>query len=140
LVPNSLILEIEEDELELLCSNLLMNALQHSKPGDAIYVTGRSIGRWLDLVIADEGSGIEAEFLPYIFDRFYRNDPSRSRRTGGTGLGLAICKAITDKARGTIEIISKPDAGTTAVVRLPLEPNSIDCDSLGTASEKAALN
>jgi signal transduction histidine kinase len=139
-VPDALTIKIGGGELELLCSNLLMNALQHSKAGDVIHVTARSIGVWLDLVIADEGSGIEPEFLPYIFDRFYRNDPSRSRRTGGTGLGLAICKAITDKAKGTIEIASKPDSGTTAVVRLRLAHNSLDCAPMGTTSEKIALS
>jgi len=120
-VPNALTLDIEGDELELLCSNLLMNALQHSEAGDVIRVIGRSAGGWLELVIADEGSGIEKEFLPYVFDRFYRNDSSRSRRTGGTGLGLTICRAITNKAKGTIEIRSKPGSGTTVVVRLPLD-------------------
>jgi signal transduction histidine kinase len=120
-VPDALTLDMEEDELELLCSNLLMNALQHSEAADVVRVIGRSAGGWLDLVIADEGSGIEKEFLPYVFDRFYRNDSSRSRRTGGTGLGLAICKAITIKAKGTIEIRSKPGSGTTVVVRLPLD-------------------
>jgi signal transduction histidine kinase len=112
---------MEEDELELLCSNLLMNALQHSEAADVVRVIGRSAGGWLELVVADEGSGIEKEFLPYVFDRFYRNDSSRSRRTGGTGLGLAICRAITIKAKGTIEIRSKPGSGTTVVVRLPLD-------------------
>jgi signal transduction histidine kinase len=122
-IPESLTLDIQEDELELLCSNLLINALQHSKAGDVVRVSGRSVGVWLELVIVDEGSGIEEEFLPYVFDRFYRNDPSRSRHTGGTGLGLAICKAITDKARGTIELRSKPGSGTTAIARLRLERN-----------------
>jgi len=128
-IPDRLTLEIKEEELELLCSNLLMNALQHSKAGDVIRVSGRSLGVWLELVIADEGNGIEAEFLPYIFDRFYRNDPSRSRRTGGTGLGLAICKAITDKAKATIEITSKSGSGTTVIVRLRHERDSIDWHS-----------
>jgi len=137
-VPAALTLDIEEGELELLCSNLLMNALQHSKTGDVIRVIGRSVGVWLDLVIADEGSGIEAESLPYIFDRFYRNDPSRSRRTGGTGLGLAICKAITDKAKGTIEITSKPGSGTTVAVRLRLERNAIAYAAQETKSGKIA--
>ena len=49
--------------------------------------------------------------LPYVFARFYRSDPSRSRRTGGTGLGLAICKAIVERAEGTIEIASEPGCG-----------------------------
>jgi len=135
-VPDALPLEIQEEELELLCSNLLMNALQHSKAGDVVRVTGRLLGTWLELVIADEGSGIEAEFLPYIFDRFYRNDPSRSRRTGGTGLGLAICKAITDRAKGTIEITSKSGSGTIAVVRLRLDRHSEDWPLQRARAEK----
>jgi signal transduction histidine kinase len=124
-VPEVLVLDIDAEELELLCSNLLMNALQHSKAGDTVHVTARLTGTWSELCIADEGSGIEEEFLPYIFDRFYRSDPSRSRHTGGTGLGLAICKAIALKFHGTIEITSKLGAGTTVVVRLPLERDSI---------------
>jgi signal transduction histidine kinase len=138
LVPDALTLDIEEDELELLCSNLLMNALQHSKAGDVVRVIGRSSGGWLELVIADEGSGIEKEFLPYIFDRFYRNDSSRSRRTGGTGLGLAICRAIANKAKGTIEIRSNPGSGTTVVVRLHLDGNS--CTPTGITAEQIPSN
>ncbi len=123
--PEAIILDIATEDLELLVSNLLMNALQHSKPDDAVEVTANSLGRWVELRIADQGSGIEQESLPYIFDRFYRSDPSRSRHTGGTGLGLAICKAITLKSRGTIEIKSKLGEGTTAIVRLPLERSSV---------------
>ncbi len=139
-VPNLLTLEMEEDELELLCSNLLVNALQHSKAGDVVQITGRSAGVWIELEIADEGSGIEAEFLPYIFDRFYRNDPSRSRRTGGTGLGLAICKAIVNKANGTIEITSKSGSGTNAVVRLRIERNSTDWVPVKELLKETVLN
>ncbi|WP_158944744.1 cell wall metabolism sensor histidine kinase WalK [Granulicella sp. S190] len=135
-VPASVTLDIEEEELELLCSNLLMNALQHSKQSDVVRVTGRSMGVWLELIVADEGSGIEAEYLPYVFDRFYRNDPSRSRRTGGTGLGLAICKAIVAKAKGSLELTSKSGSGTTAIVRLRLERDFIAWDST-RASEPA---
>jgi signal transduction histidine kinase len=123
--PEVLVLDIDAEELELLCSNLLMNALQHSKVGDTVHVSARLTGKWSEFCIADEGSGIEEEFLPHVFDRFYRSDPSRSRHTGGTGLGLAICKAIALKSHGTIEIKSKPGVGTTAFVYLPLERDSI---------------
>jgi signal transduction histidine kinase len=123
--PVGLMMDIDGEELELLCFNLLMNALQHSKRGDAIHVTAASTGEWAELRIEDEGSGIEAEVLPYIFDRFFRSDPSRSRHTGGTGLGLAICKAIALKSWGTIEIKSKVGEGTMVIVRLPLDRSLI---------------
>jgi signal transduction histidine kinase len=73
----------------------------------------------LELRIEDSGDGIEPALLPHVFERFSRGDPSRSRNTGGTGLGLAICKAIVDKAGGTIALHSEVGHGTTAVVRLP---------------------
>jgi signal transduction histidine kinase len=124
--PEGLMVDIDVEELELLCSNLLMNALQHTKGGDAVHVTAASTGDRAELRIEDEGSGIEGEVLPYIFDRFYRGDPSRSRHTGGTGLGLAICKAIALKSRGTIEIQSKVGEGTMVIVQLPLDRSSLD--------------
>jgi signal transduction histidine kinase len=111
---------IAPDELELLLSNLLMNALQHSEAGDAVRVTATWDSDWVELRIEDEGDGIAAEALPHVFDRFYRSDPSRSRHTGGTGLGLAICKAIVTRCRGTIAIESTVAVGTTVVVRLPI--------------------
>jgi signal transduction histidine kinase len=73
----------------------------------------------VELRIEDSGDGIEPALLPHVFERFSRGDPSRSRNTGGTGLGLAICKAIVDKAGGTIALHSEVGQGTTAVVRLP---------------------
>jgi signal transduction histidine kinase len=123
--PDVLMLDVEAEDLELLCSNLLLNALQHSRQEGTVHIIANSSGIWSELVIADKGSGIEEEFLPHVFDRFYRSDPSRSRHTGGTGLGLAICKAITSKFCGSIEIKSKLGEGTTVIVRLPLERSSI---------------
>ncbi|MGH9595436.1 MAG: sensor histidine kinase [Edaphobacter sp.] len=125
-VPETLMVGVGTEELELLCSNLLMNALQHTKSGDVVRVISGCSEDWCELRIEDEGSGIEEELLPYIFDRFYRSDPSRSRYTGGTGLGLAICKAIALKFGGTIEIKSKAGEGTMVRVRLPLDRSSID--------------
>ena len=130
--PEMLNVNIDEEDLELLFSNLLMNALQHTREGRAVYLTARQDGMWSELRIEDEGSGIEEELLPYIFDRFYRSDPSRSRQTGGTGLGLAICKAIALKFHGGIEIKSKPGAGTTAIVRLPLSHSSLTSSDAGS--------
>lgn len=110
---------LSSEECALLCSNLLLNALQHSPPQTQVKVTLRPGTDWAELRIEDQGDGIEAALLSHVFERFSRGDPSRSRNTGGTGLGLAICKAIVEKAGGTITLESEPGVGTTAVVRLP---------------------
>jgi len=115
--------DVAPEQLRLLCSNLILNSLQHSLEGAEVRATVRTERHSTELRIEDDGSGIEPELLPHVFDRFYRSDPSRSRKTGGTGLGLAICKAIVVRAQGTIGIASEPSRGTTVTVRFPLERN-----------------
>jgi signal transduction histidine kinase len=110
---------LSSDECTLLCSNLLLNALQHSSPRTDVKMSLRREEDWMELRVEDQGDGIDPALLPHVFERFSRGDPSRSRNTGGTGLGLAICKAIVDKAGGAIALESNPGHGTTAVVRLP---------------------
>ncbi len=114
---------VAAEQLRLLCSNLILNALQHSPEGSEVRAMVRADRHSAQLRIEDDGSGIEPEVLPYVFDRFYRSDPSRSRKTGGTGLGLAICKAIVSRAGGTIDITSELGRGTIVTVHLPLETN-----------------
>jgi signal transduction histidine kinase len=116
-VEDAVMVDIEAEQLQLLCSNLLLNALQHSPAGSAIRAMVQQNG---ELVIEDDGDGIAPEDLPNVFDRFYRGDPSRSRNTGGTGLGLSICKAIVTRRQGTIEITSELGIGTRVMVRLPV--------------------
>jgi signal transduction histidine kinase len=111
---------LSSEECALLCSNLLLNALQHSPPQTQVKIQLRTGKDWAELRIEDQGDGIDPALLPQVFERFSRGDPSRSRNTGGTGLGLAICKAIVEKAGGTIALESEPGVGTTAMVRLPL--------------------
>jgi signal transduction histidine kinase len=74
------------------------------------------------LIISDNGPGIGPDDLPHIFDRFYRVDRSRMRgvATGGTGLGLSICQAIITAHRGTIDVTSEIDQGTTFTITLPM--------------------
>ena len=111
--------EGEPEQLQLLCGNLLLNALQHSPGGSPIRAWVRQSGTRTELAIEDDGEGIAPQDLPHVFDRFYRGDPSRSRNTGGTGLGLAICKAIVSRWQGTIEITSNLGIGTKVIVNLP---------------------
>jgi signal transduction histidine kinase len=107
---------LPKDRAEILISNLVMNAIQHSQPGMSVVVCVRKQRTTIVLEVVDSGHGIGQDALPYIFDRFYREDRSRSRDTGGTGLGLAICKSIVDSAGGTINVVSAPQVGTTVTV------------------------
>ena len=116
---DAVMVDAEPEQLQLLCGNLLLNALQHSPPGSAIRALVRQDETNVELVIEDDGEGIAAQHLPHVFDRFYRGDPSRSRDTGGTGLGLAICKAIASRWGGTIDIASDLGSGTKVRVRFP---------------------
>lgn len=114
------VVDVTAEQLQLLCSNLILNALQHSTEGSEVRAIVQTHRHSVDLRVEDDGSGIEPEMLPHVFDRFYRSDPSRSRKTGGTGLGLAICKAITTRAHGNIDIISELGGGTVVSVRFPV--------------------
>jgi signal transduction histidine kinase len=116
----SLVAVIEPEQFRLLCTNLLMNALQHSPKDSVVTIDIEHHENSAEVRFCDDGEGIDPADLPRIFERFSRSDPSRSRKTGGTGLGLAICKAITDKCDGSIQIESELGKGTKVIVRLPL--------------------
>jgi signal transduction histidine kinase len=116
-----IVVAVEPEELRLVCSNLILNAIQHSPVGSEVRTRLRRQGSIAELCVEDDGTGIPPEALPYVFDRFYRSDQSRSRDTGGTGLGLAICKAIVSRHGGTIQITSVVNAGTTVTVNLPIK-------------------
>ena len=132
LAEGPVIVDIEAEQLQLLCGNLLLNALQHSPAGSAIRAVVKQNGTQVELAIEDDGEGIAAQDLPHVFDRFYRGDPSRSRETGGTGLGLAICKAIATRWQGSIDITSDLGVGTRVMVRFPVS-------TLSSASFKVAV-
>jgi signal transduction histidine kinase len=119
--PEVVIVNVEPEELRLLCSNLILNAMQHSHAGSEVRAAVWTQGSTAELCIEDDGTGIAPEALAYVFDRFYRSDESRSRDTGGTGLGLAICKAIISKCGGDIHIASELNSGTRVTVRFPIE-------------------
>jgi len=120
--PGEVVVKVEPEELRLLFSNLILNAMQHSPAGSEVRATVRRNGQTAELCVEDRGTGIEPEALPHVFDRFYRGDPSRSRETGGTGLGLAICKAIVSRFEGDIQIASIMNVGTTVTVHFPVGP------------------
>lgn len=110
---------LSEQDCTLLCTNLLLNALEHSGPGAKVSAGLHHAGGWVTLTICDTGAGIAPEALPHVFEPFYRGDAARDRRTGSTGLGLAICKGLCEQAGGSIAIESSERLGTQVQVRLP---------------------
>jgi two-component system OmpR family sensor kinase len=110
---------IDGRDATLLCSNILVNALQHSHERGQVQIALTHIEKAVVLTVKDWGDGIAPEDRPFLFDAFYRGDISRSRKSGGTGLGLAICKAICNNAGGTIEISNHDAGGAVVTVTLP---------------------
>jgi signal transduction histidine kinase len=102
--------------------NLISNAIKHTPHGGQICVAAATTPNLnaIEVRVTDSGRGIEDEHLPYIFERFYRVDPSRSRHSGGAGLGLAICKQLIETLGGHIQVESAVGQGTTFAFTLPL--------------------
>jgi two-component system, OmpR family, sensor kinase len=114
----------DHERLTQLLRNLLENAVHHTPPGTAVHIHVSRTSDMAQLIVADTGSGIAAEHLPHIWNRFYRVDKARSRARGGTGLGLAIVKYIAEAHGGDVNVISAPGKGTTFTIRLPLTTNT----------------
>jgi two-component system sensor histidine kinase SenX3 len=102
-------------------ANLVDNALTYSDPGSVVLVRASIADDRLELAVIDHGIGIPARDLERVFERFYRVDRARSRRTGGTGLGLAIVRHVATNHGGDVRVTSREGEGSTFVLRLPLE-------------------
>jgi len=110
---------VDPDALRQILTNLFDNALRHTPAAGRITVRAVRTGAAITLSVTDTGSGIAAEHLPRIFERFYRADPGRARADGGTGLGLAIVKHLTEAHGGRVEAESTLGQGTTIRITLP---------------------
>jgi signal transduction histidine kinase len=110
---------VDPDALRQILTNLFDNALRHTPAGGRITVRAARTEGTLTLSVSDTGSGIAAEHLPRIFERFYRADPGRARADGGSGLGLAIVKHLTEAHGGRVEAESTLGQGTTIRITLP---------------------
>ncbi|MFH8794289.1 sensor histidine kinase [Streptomyces sp. NPDC017941] len=101
--------------------NLVSNAIRHTPAGGEVTVLCRPVdGSSVVIEVADTGTGISAEDLPHVFDRFWRADKSRTRATGGSGLGLAIVRNLVQAHGGTVQADSTLGKGTTFMVTLPV--------------------
>jgi signal transduction histidine kinase len=125
-IPSDLVVYGDVRLLERAIDNVVRNAVQFSPAGDSVSVSARlepQAGDWVSdtvvLRIADHGPGIPDSERQRIFERFYRIDSSRSRRTGGAGLGLAIARNIVQLFGGTIGVVETAGPGATVEIRLP---------------------
>jgi signal transduction histidine kinase len=99
--------------------NLLSNAINFTPEGGEIAVSVKCTKDEVVVSVADTGPGIPQEELPYIFERFYRVDKSRSRATGGSGLGLTIARRLVEAHGGQLEVESELGKGSVFTVKLP---------------------
>ncbi len=107
--------------LEQVFVNLIGNSLKFTPTGGHIMVSARIVSRSLEIRVADNGSGIESEFLPFVFDRFRQGDGTTTRNHSGLGLGLSIAKQLVEAHKGTIRAESAGKGkGTAFIVTLPI--------------------
>jgi len=116
--PEDLRARINGPLLEQAVINLIDNAVKYSGPGSWVQVEAGKEDGQVEVRVRDQGVGIPQEHLPRLFERFYRVDPSRSRKVGGTGLGLAIVKHIAQAHGGKVAVESTPGQGSTFTIYL----------------------
>ena len=121
----SYLVETDRHKLEMVLHNLLSNAVKFSNKGGQVKVSLQASNEAarpvMEITVTDNGIGIAAGKLPYIFDRFYQVDASDTRKQEGTGIGLALTKEVVELMEGEISVTSQPGMGTTLKVRLPVK-------------------
>jgi len=110
---------VDAGRMAQVLGNLLDNALRHTPEGGQVAVRAARGDGGVVVSVSDTGPGVPPDHLPHLFDRFWRGDPSRSRRTGGSGLGLAIARRIVEAHGGRIWAELVADGGLRVSFRLP---------------------
>lgn len=116
--------------------NLIANAIAYSPKGSRVGVGVKADGDVVEIAVTDQGIGISEADRERVFERFYRADEARSRRTGGTGLGLSIVKHATQRHGGEVRLWSRPGRGSTFTIRLPITAAPDADDAVSKKSKK----
>lgn len=130
----------DAQRLQQVVWNLLSNSIKFSPEEGGVSVSARPNGASVEITVADNGQGIEASFLPHVFDRFRQHDSSITRRQGGLGLGLSIVKQLVELHGGRVRAESPGDAlGSTFIVELPAAlPDPLSRAGAGRGRETTA--
>jgi signal transduction histidine kinase len=113
---------VDPQRFEQVIGNLIGNALRYVPDGGKVWVTANELNGGVRIAVNDNGPGIPEEDLPFIFERFWRKDKSRSRISGGSGLGLAIAKQLVEAQNGTITAVNVPGGGLQVTVDIKNKP------------------
>jgi two-component system OmpR family sensor kinase len=114
----------DEDQIRQLVTNLLRNAIGHTPEGTPVEMTIESGGRTVVLEVLDHGPGINPDTAEQLFERFWREEGSRSRNTGGAGIGLAVVAGVAEVHGGHASASNAPDGGAIFHVELARDPDS----------------
>ncbi|MBI3947920.1 MAG: HAMP domain-containing protein [Armatimonadetes bacterium] len=120
----------DEHRMAQVLNNLVHNSLRHTRAPGRVLIEAAPEDGQVCLRVTDTGKGIPPEHLPHVFERLYRVEPSRSKRSGGAGLGLAIAREIVEAHGGEIDIESTPGEGTTVTIRLARSPEEVTAGSV----------
>jgi two-component system phosphate regulon sensor histidine kinase PhoR len=119
-VPDKMSVQADRTRLDQILFNLVDNAVKFNRPGGSVRVYAEETGGLIRITVEDTGSGIAAIDLPRIFERLYRGDKSRSRKTEGAGLGLAIVKHLVHAHGGELSVVSELGQGSRFTFTLPV--------------------
>ncbi len=116
---NKIQIQLDQEKMQQCLLNIIGNAVKYTPDDGRVSVELDENKDHILIKVIDTGIGIPEKDLPFIFDRFYRVDEARARKTGGTGLGLAIAQQIVQLHQGTISVTSELGVGTQVVITLP---------------------
>lgn len=123
----------DPERTEQILINLIGNALHYTEVGSVV-IESEVIQGMLWVSVRDTGIGISEEDLPHVFDRFWRSDRSRNRKSGGTGIGLAISKRLVEMQQGKIHVESVVNQGSTFSFSIPIAQKTIIPEKRSTQS------
>jgi signal transduction histidine kinase len=115
------LVDIDYHRIIEVLHNLLTNSIKHTPSGGKINVQAEQSGQFVRVSVTDNGEGIPAADVPYLFERFYRVDKSRTRNGGGSGLGLTITKRLVEAHGGTIGVQSELGKGSSFFFTVPVD-------------------
>lgn len=119
-IDNEIIINADSDEIEIILNNLLSNAVKYNRENGEVNFIVKRKESGIEMIVQDNGIGMAEEDIPKLFAEFSRIKTVETRNISGTGLGLSITKKMVELYNGSIKVESKPNVGTTFIVKLPI--------------------